>query len=253
MSGVLITKGMRIAIPVGGLKIGFDQQGKIQSQAKVVVHYDVCPKWLEISLEHLLQSQKCKNDLVVAWNENNEKKIDLLEQEFGYSIQSIMAASIALDAFYSSIKEFVEIPPTLTNLWRKKRTPRYAQIAEVLRRGFLIKPKGMKNLRNGLKEIFRFRDLAVHPLGKFEEPILHPELNVGVEWRFIYFRFENAKLILMASLEIIWQLINSKNISNSKIANYCKSIITLLSPIVEDWTNNFGSLIANNEKETDKK
>ncbi|MCX6173591.1 MAG: hypothetical protein NTZ27_02420 [Ignavibacteriales bacterium] len=246
MSGVLITKGMRMAIPVGGIKIRMDQQEEMQ--VKVVVHYDVCPKWLELSLEHLLEAQKSKNSRIIAWNENKENKIDFLEEEFAFSMQSIMAASIALDAFYSSIKEYVEIPQSLTELWRERRTSRHAQIGEVLRRAFSLKSNGTKNLRKFLQVIFKFRDLAVHPSGKLEEPILHPELNVGVEWRFVYFSFERAKNILMATLEIMWQLINSKNIINPKINDHCKSLIQLLSPVYEKWKCNYGSLEATKGK-----
>jgi hypothetical protein len=38
-------------------------------------------------------------------------------------------------------------------------------VTEVLRRGFHLKPKGTKALRDNLKEIYRFRGMAVHPSG----------------------------------------------------------------------------------------
>jgi hypothetical protein len=251
MSGVLITKGMKIAVPVGGMKISLNSQEEMQ--VNVVVHYDVCPKWLEISLEHLLEAEKSKKSLTIAWNKNKENKIDFLEEEFTFSMQSIMAASIAIDAFYSSIKEFVEIPQSLTEIWRKKRTSRHAQIGEVLRRAFILKPNGTKNLRKFLQDIFKLRDLAVHPSGKLEEPILHPELDVAVEWRFVYFSYERAKNILMATLEIMWQLINSKNVTNPKITDHCKSLIQLLAPVYEKWKCNYGSIEAIKEKNVENK
>jgi len=48
--------------------------------------------------------------------------------------------------------------------------------------------------------------LAVDPSAKTDAQILHPELGVGVEWRFAYFRCENALLIVKATLRLIAEL-----------------------------------------------
>jgi hypothetical protein len=62
------------------------------------------------------------------------------------------------------------------------RTARYSQVAEVIRRAFNLKRNGVRLLLENLKKIYRLRDLAVHPSGKVQEALLHPELGVGVEW-----------------------------------------------------------------------
>lgn len=49
-------------------------------------------------------------------------------------------------------------------------------------RTFTFKPKGASALRANLKAIYRYRDLAVHPSGRIEAPMLHPELDLGMEW-----------------------------------------------------------------------
>jgi hypothetical protein len=109
---------------------------------------------------------------MIAWGGTDENaKGTALEREFESSMQAIMAAGIAVDAFYAVIKTHAQVPPTLAQKWREKRTPRYSQIAEVLRIAFHLKPKGTAVLRRNLKEIFRFRDLAVHPSGKIEAPL----------------------------------------------------------------------------------
>ena len=41
---------------------------------------------------------------------------------------------------------------------------------------------------------------------EIEAPILHPELNVGVEWRFAYFRAHNAELFVNPATWIFWDL-----------------------------------------------
>jgi hypothetical protein len=59
-----------------------------------------------------------------------------------------------------------------------------------IRIAYQLKNKGSKAFR--VKEIYKFRDQAVHPSAAMEEAILHPEINVGVERRFVVFRYENA-------------------------------------------------------------
>jgi hypothetical protein len=44
----------------------------------------------------------------------------------------------------------------------------------------------------------KLRDRAVHPAGRFSASLLHPELQVNVEWRFLQFRYQNAAAIVEA-------------------------------------------------------
>jgi hypothetical protein len=61
-------------------------------------------------------------------------------------------------------------------------------------------------LLENLKKIYRLRDLAVHPSGKVQEALLHPELGVGVEWRFVYFRADISEGAVNAATAIVWDL-----------------------------------------------
>ena len=136
------------------------------------VHFDVCPTWCQLALAHSAEARTRAEARMIAWGGTDENaKGTALEREFESSMQAIMAAGIAVDAFYAVIKTHAQVPPTLAQKWREKRTPRYSQIAEVLRIAFHLKPKGTAVLRRNLKEIFRFRDLAVHPSGKIEAPL----------------------------------------------------------------------------------
>ena len=135
-----------------------------------------------------------------------------------------MSAAIALDAYYAVISTMIALPEDLTAKWRENRTARHAQISEVLRRAFTLKPEGFAALRQKLREIYRLRDLAVHPSGKIEAPILHPELQVGVEWRFANFRFENALLVVRESVRMIDELVTSGRPKSPEIRAYCDSL-----------------------------
>ena len=118
----------------------------------------------------------------------------------------------------------VVLPPSLVEQSRTKRTSRYSQVTEVLRRAFHLKPKGTAALRQNLKEIYSLRDLAVHPSGKIEAPILHPELDAGVEWRFAYFRAHNAELVVNAATWILWDLAHGGKPKDSKLGEYMNNL-----------------------------
>jgi Protein of unknown function (DUF2934) len=160
-----------------------------------------------------------------AWAATNEdEKAATLEREFEASMQAIMAAAIAIDSFYSLIQTQVQLPPELLNRWHAKRTARYAQVTEVLRRALQLQPKGIAALRQNLKEIYRFRDLAIHPSGGIEAPILHPELNIGVEWRFAFFHAHNAELVVNVATWILWDLAHRGKPREPKIAEYMNGL-----------------------------
>jgi hypothetical protein len=179
MKGVFITKGMTVGVPAGGLKIEFDQKGELNASLTVHVRFDVCPSWIRIALQDLESAKESCAKRKLAWaGADNDEKAATLEQEFETSMQAITAAAISIDAFYAAIQPHVDIPPHLFQQWRTKWTSRYAQIAEVVRRAYSLKEKEVTILRQNLKEIFRLRDLAVHPSGKIQTPILHRELNV---------------------------------------------------------------------------
>lgn len=226
MSGVFISRGMTVAVPAGGLTIALDADGKpTASSLTLHVHFDVCPTWCQLALQHLAEAKSRRDARIAAWAGTDEdRKAASLEREFEASMQAAMAAAIALDAFYSTIQTHVHLPPALVEQWRTKRTARYSQVTEVLRRGFHLKPNGTKTLRQNLKEIYRFRDLAVHPSGKIEAPLLHPELDVGVEWRFAYFRAANADALVNAATAIIWDLAYNGKPTEEKVINYIQAL-----------------------------
>jgi hypothetical protein len=244
MPGIFISKGMRVGIPPGGLTISIDKNGQPQSQVQMVVNYDVCPKWIELAICHLVNAKKAREERILIWSKVDEpNKATALEKEFETSMQAIMAVGIALDSFYVSIKDRLKFPGEQTKLWKENRTSRDSQITEVLRLGFPLTQDGVGYLKQNLKEIFRYRNLAVHPSGKLEAPLFHPELNVGVEWRFAYFRYQNAETIVREAFKIIWELINVKKNKNEEVFAYSKSLSDLIAPSVDAWQIQFGPLI----------
>lgn len=222
MPGVFISKGMRVAIPPGGVSISFSRP---TPPLQLHVHYDVSPTWCQLALQHLEQAKAAAAVRAAAWSGSDEDaKARALEQEAEASMQAIVAAAIALDAFYGVIRSKTSSPAVMAEGWRKNRTARYKRMTEILRRAFRLSPQGTKTLQAHLKEVYRFRNLAVHPRGEIEALLLHPELDVGVEWRFAYFRAVNAEGIVNFATAAIWQLSRNKKIAHEDIRQYAAGL-----------------------------
>lgn len=230
---VFVTRGMTLAIPAGGLTLNVGPDGGLNADLVLHVRYDVCQTWVGIAHRHLEEARSRQAEREQAWSGTDDpRKAATLEREFEASMQAITAAAIALDALYAMVQPHVKVPPSLIKRWRTGRTSRYSQVAEVLRRAFLLKPMGVAALRQNLKEIYRFRDLAVHPSGKFEAPILHPDLKVGVEWRFVYFRASNAELAVNKATEMLRELTSVARFHNSEIQRYATELRRRLDEVL---------------------
>ena len=244
MTGILISRGVTVTVPTGGLTIGVGDNENFAGNPSFHVRFDVCPTWIELSLRHLEEAKTKRADRETAWaGTDGEQKVFTLEREFEASMQAIMAAAVAVDAFYAIIQTHVVLPPNLAAQWHTKRTARYLQVTEVLRRAFRLEAKSTAALGQNLKEIYRLRDLAVHPSGKIEAPILHPELNVGVEWRFAYYRARNAELVVNAATWILWGLAHGGKPKDSKIVEYMNNLKLRLAELLPDGHPNAAAAV----------
>jgi hypothetical protein len=59
----------------------------------------------------------------------------------------------------------------------------------------------MRLLKRAVQSAFTFRNWAVHPPSAFREPIRHPDLGAGVDWRFVAFSAANAQRAVSAAIE----------------------------------------------------
>lgn len=231
MPGIYITRGITVSIPSFSLRFG--ENGEIEGDPITLhVRFNVCPTWIQLAKCHLDSALEARSKRDAVWSGTDENaKAQTLEAEFEASMQAIMAAAIAWDAAYAILREHVIIPPAMSEKWRNGRTARYIQVAETVRRAFALNPKGTLALRTNLKELYRYRDLAIHPSGKIEAPLLHPELDLGMEWRFVYFRAKNAELAVMASAAMLWDLAHNGKAKDPKIIEYQQNLATRLEEI----------------------
>jgi hypothetical protein len=230
MCAALVSRAKPVAVPADSSVISIREDSKPASALPVHAHFDVCPTWLDLALRHLSDAQVAQAARVAAWNGADENlKAGALEWEFEASLQSIVAAAIAVEAFCAVVQIKVQPPQSLVDQWREKRARRHVQISEILRNAFSLTAEQTGNLHQNLGEIFRFRDLAIDPSAKScDTPILHPELRIGVEWRLVYFRCENALLIVNATLRLIGELVASSKPKDIGVQAYIDSLRSTL-------------------------
>lgn len=223
--GVFIGKGMKVGIPTGGLVLTLGPDGRLAGQLTLHVAYDVVPVWFKIARQNLSAVEAAEVVRKAAWETDDEDaKMCSLEEECAVSMQCIMAVAIALDALYSQIKSRVpSITAELVQTWHRNKTPRYAQVFEVLQRGLKPDNAYRKNLRGFLKDAFKLRDFAVHPHAEMRAPVLHPELGIMIEGRFASFRAENAR-ICANSLESIILDLAAISKPTTEVAAYMTSL-----------------------------
>ena len=232
MSSLSTPRTQTVANSADDLVVAIGQDAEPANRPTCHVPFDVCSTWLELAMHHLSDAQVAQGARIETWKDADEpKKTGALEWEFGASIQAIMASGIAVDAFYAAVQSRVHLPQSLIDEWRDKDTPRYIQVSEVMRRAFSLEPKHVSSLRQNLAEIFRFRDLAIDPSGKMDAQILHPELGVGVEWRFAYFRCENALLIVKATLRLIVELAGAGKPKDANLQKYIDALRSSVEPL----------------------
>ncbi|TGN65039.1 hypothetical protein EXE59_14490 [Nocardioides eburneiflavus] len=209
MPGVFITSGMDIRI--SNLQIPLD--GSDPPSMTLMVRSDTWHHWLltacdnttlaatEESVLHstILREKDAEHELA-------ELKRLALEAEFRAAMTVLTACAFAIDAFYSTVvARFGKHPDA--ELWNKNRTARHSQIAATFHFHLKIKNAGMPNIRQFLKELFKFRDLAVHPPTEFADPAYRADMDAGVEPRFVTFSAKHARTVLALTVELLTVLI----------------------------------------------
>jgi len=194
MASIRVKRGMTLGIPVDGLVISTADGGLPSMTVTLHTKFDVCPTWVQLALRHLREAKTAEAARRVAWASADEAGTEsALDAEFEAAMQAIVSAAIALDAFYASVTTGLASNTTKSterkspdDRWRK-RAARYAQIAETLRVAFGLNKEGFADLRQKLKQIYRCRDLAVHPSPEPRPAEYHPDFDAQIEWRFVLF------------------------------------------------------------------
>jgi hypothetical protein len=230
--GIYVAQGMTLALTNISISFSTDGSDKVESTMLPKVGFDACIPWLGIALEHLSLAQAITLNSNSVWSGVDEKaKGELLGKEFRASMQAIVAAAIAIDAFYSRVQHSLRTDKTSPPTRHRRRAPRYAQVAECLKCAFKMRQENFRQLRGYLKQIYNFRDKGVHPSGGLSDPVLHPEMKVGIEFRFVTFRYGNAHPIVQVAIEMVAQLAAKGHPTNKALHDYCAYLQTMIAPL----------------------
>jgi hypothetical protein len=245
--GVFIPAGTRVVIPAGGLTIGRGDDGKFEASVTVNLNYDVIPTWLRIALRHLTAAEESRRAVLVAWTGDAptldaSQQAKTIEAEFQAAMQAIVAAAVALDAFYTTVEKLIEVPEALRATWRANKTSRYARMSEVFRIAFEIGPRSTVQLRGFIKWVMGLRDRAVHPTSNSKEAVLHPVLGRAMEWRLVTFRLEMAQSVVGNSLSAIVQLAGIPKRKFPALKEQCHYHLQSLLPLMQEWESRYGAL-----------
>jgi hypothetical protein len=219
--GILVTKGVTFGL--SGFSFGMNQEtGEITANlGDPKLHYDVCPVWLEIAIGHLKDAKEARTERLAAYAASDDKvKYGTLEPEFRSSMQAITSAAIAVDGFYAVVQSKLDKTSHSPEKWRDARANRWARISETLKVAFQIDAGFFETMRDGLKQAYDFRDRAVHPTGRMDHPVLHPDLSVGVEPRLVTYRYDNAFGIVQFAVILIDELATRGKARNEALKKY---------------------------------
>lgn len=226
--GVLIFEGMKVGILPGDMQIGIDESGAPKSHAILSTAYNVLPIWLRAARDSLRHAKAASDDVGKRWNDvdDNGRK-ELLISELEPSLQVFVACGIVLDALYDLLRPYANISDTDLEKWRRNKTGRGKQIAEVIRRVYKLDNKVFKQFRQNISEIVRYRDLAVHPSHDLKNACNRPDIPVGVDWKFAMYRFQNSERCYIATTEVL-RYLYTRECDEEKVIELMRNIFKAL-------------------------
>lgn len=240
---MLLIKGAKVGIPDGGLRISMDGQGRPHASISMHMAVDVTPIWLDIAVSRAIASESRREEVLArATGADADGLTSAMEGQVAETMQCVLAAAVAIEAFYGVVSRDFKIPTDLVAKWRHRRTARERQIAEVLRRAFRLPPADVKMIQTGLKELFRYRNMAVHPPARLQPPVWYDALQVPTEWRFGTFCFANARVLCQFALATVAQLVRVP-VEAGQLKDSLESLQPRVVPIVARWEAKYGKLL----------
>lgn len=219
--GVLFRRGSQLRIPEGAVVIFLDDQGQPTKVNPVVpqARTDMWPPWLSDAVDAAVEARKAEADVVAAValisqaeargeQGNQDHLSDLLDVELRHSMRAISAAAFAVDAFYAAVQARSPEHPDKAR-WKKAGTARHKQVYETLRFNLKLKQPGAAEIRTRIKELFRFRDWAVHPNVDWKNFEYRTNLGRGVDWRYCAFCAPHAEAAVAKTLAVFDALVGA--------------------------------------------
>lgn len=195
--------------------------------------------WMEIAFLHLKEAQKNHKFVIANLEEEGEKLSESLELEFLSSMQAIVSAAIAIDSFYSEVKGCVIVTDHQREIWRNNKTARWKQVSEVLKLAYKLDNNNFQKIRQFCRDIYKFRDWAVHPSAESKSPLLYSEINLIVEWRLATYNYQNAFNLVGVAFLMLEALLSYGYSKDAKLAARSRHIYDKFHGVYELWHDCF--------------
>src|SRR5271166_122729 len=167
--------------------------------------------------------------------EDNQEATRLMVAELRASMRALTSCAFAIDAFYASVKARSPGHPQQT-VWRDKRTPRHKQVAEtLLYQLHVTQNDASKELSDRVKELYRFRDRAVHPGSEFREPIYREDVGASVEWHFLVFRASNAVAAVAKTVRLFDEMVRVLDRGSEDLVNWKPGARTAMNHVLDAY------------------
>jgi hypothetical protein len=231
---VLIFKGMTVGVLSEDCVFTSDDLGEMNVNLVISTAYNVIPIWIRIACDNFKQAKLASKNIKEEWNEDVDKQKALLIAELAPSMQVIVSCGIALDALYDTLRPHARLSAEEIQRWKDNGTGRAKQISDVIRRVYKLNNNVFKEFRDSIIQIIKFRDMAVHPSLELKNACNRDDLPIAVDWKFSAFRFSNASVCLISTVNILLYLHNCKSANesvNTQIDNLVLALQELGVPI----------------------
>ena len=206
----MIFEGMRVGVLPGDFTISADESGAADARLILSTAYNVLPIWLRIASDNLKAAKNASDSIGQKWGLDEGANRELLIAELEASLQVFVACGIALDALYDQLRPYAKISEEELERWRKNQTSRAAQIAEVARRVFRLNNELSTAFKRNISGIIKMRDDAVHPSLKLRNACTRPDIPVGVDWKFVAYRYSNSRTCFESTMQMLIYLYENK-------------------------------------------
>lgn len=196
--GIYFPEAGELRIPAGGMRLTADGRLEID-QVEVVL--DTWPYWLDVAIAHAIEAVSERRRLSDHVHDDDQKRA-WLSAECKASMVAVAGAAIALDSFYGSLRKRRDMSE-LDARWKRSHAARATRVAETLVRSFRLENVAAKAIKAQVRELFRFRDWAVHPPADFKPAVPHDGIGSAVHWWFVAFGAPNARQAVINATTII--------------------------------------------------
>lgn len=227
-----MTRGSSLRIPSFTINLATGEPSQITPE----IGFDVYPLWLSAAINQARVSEAAAMQLDKKWDGNGGDEIsNLVEQELAAAMGCIVACAAAIDAFYGSVRDRCKRPVNpITNTQRRRRA-RERNILSTFQQRFGLRNEVVNGISQSMRDIFRFRHLALHAHARPEQPVRHPRLQVGMSRKHVIFRAENAAIATTYALNVIAWLTTRPNQRYPELREHCGYARGWLQHLVDDW------------------